>query len=37
LNLNYLVWLLDQATEEAEETLRAAELVLAIEGMLLDN
>ena len=37
LNLNYLVWLLEQATEEAEETLRAAELVLAIEGMPLDN
>ena len=37
LNLNYLVWLLEQATEEAEETLRAAELVLAIEGTPLDN
>ena len=37
LNLNYLVWLLEQATEEAEETLWAAELVLAIEGMPLDN
>ena len=37
LNLNYLVWLLEQATEEGEETLRAAELVLAIEEMLLDN
>ena len=37
LNLNYLVWLLEQATEEAEETLRAAELVLAIEGMYLGN
>ena len=37
LNLNYLVWLLEQATEEAEETLRAAELVLATEGMPLDN
>jgi len=36
-NLNYLVWLLEQATEEAEETLRAAELVLAIEGVPLDN
>ncbi len=33
LNLNYLVWLLEQACEEAEETLRAAEIVLAIEGM----
>jgi hypothetical protein len=37
LNLNYLVWLLEQAREEAEETLRAAELVLAIEGMPLNN
>jgi len=37
LNLNYLVWLLEQATEEADETLQAAELVLAIEGMPLDN
>ena len=37
LNMNYLVWLLDQATEEAEETLRAAELVLAIEGIRLEN
>ncbi len=37
LNLNYLVWLLEQATEEAEETLRAAELVLAVEGMPLDT
>ncbi len=37
LNLNYLVWLLEQATEEAEETLRAAEVVLAVEGIPLDN
>ena len=37
LNLSYLFWLLEQAREEAEETLRAAELVLAIEGMPLDN
>ena len=37
LNMNYLVWLLDRATEEAEETLRAAELVIAIEGIRLEN
>ena len=36
LNLSYLVRLLEQATEEAQETLWAAELALAIEGMSLD-